>query len=75
MKKPIKVGKVLSFNGGGRKYRIIKSDGICWGDKGYTLICQCIKSDSPAMIGEEYTFDDRVFRDYNENNIVIENAA
>ena len=74
MKKPVPVGKILNFNNGKYKYKVIESDGICWGDKGFTLVCLCTVSDSPEMIGETYHFDDRVFRDYNENNIIIEAA-
>jgi hypothetical protein len=71
-KKQVPVGKVLNFNDGEKKYEVIACDGIQYGEKGYTLECTCTHSDNPAMIGEIYSFDDRVFRDYNENNIVIE---
>ncbi|ENK2262607.1 hypothetical protein NDJ00_08100 [Vibrio parahaemolyticus] len=74
MKKPVPVGKILNFNDGKQKYLVKASDGICYGEKGYTLECECIHSDSPAMIGKTYHFDDRVFRDYNGNNIVIESS-
>lgn len=72
MKKPVEVGKVLNFNDGKQKYRVEACDGICYGEKGFTLECVCIHSDSPVMVGKSYHFDDRVFRDYNENNILIE---
>lgn len=74
MKKPVQVGKVLNFTDSKQKYKVIACDGIHYGDKGYTLECVCIDSPIKAMIGEKYSFDDRVFRDYNENNIVIEDV-
>ena len=74
MKTPVAVGKVLNVRNGLHKFEVVGSDGICWGDKGYTLKCECIQSDEPAMLGEIYHFDDRLFRDYNGNNVVIEDS-
>ena len=75
MKNPVSEGKVLNFNNGCQKYLVIESDGVCYGEKGYTLLCECISSQFKAMIGELYSFDDRVFREYNGNNIVVEEAS
>jgi hypothetical protein len=72
MKTPVPVGKVLNFNNGDRKYKVVASEGISYGDKGFLLNCICIQSSNSSMIGKEYDFDDRAFRDYSDNNIVIE---
>lgn len=75
MKTQVAIGKVLNFTNEKRKYKVIDCDGILYGEKGYTLICECIEdAESPSMIGGEYHFDDRSFRDHNENKIVIEEA-
>lgn len=72
MKKQVPVGKILNFTGSNQKYKVMECDGVSYGEKGYVLDCVCVDSPSKSMIGEKYTFDDRVFRDYNGNNIVIE---
>ena len=72
MKSPVAAGKILNFNNGKQKYLVTESDGVFWGVKGFKLVCKCTHSDSPEMIDKTYHFDDRVFRDYNNNNIVVE---
>lgn len=71
-KKPVPVGKILNFRSAKEKYEVVESDGIQWGEKGFTLICKCVESPLKEKVGEEYHFDDRVWRDYNENDIVVE---
>lgn len=75
MKKQVGVGKILNFTSVNQKYKVIGCDGVRYGEKGYALECLCIDSPSKSMIGEKYTFDDRAFRDYNENHIVVEDEA
>lgn len=74
MKKPVSSGKILNFRNGERKYRVKSNDGICAGEKGFLMKVECIHSNNEAMVGEIYHFDDRIFRSYNENNIVIEDG-
>jgi len=71
MKKPVPVGKYLYFQSSEQVYKVKKSNGVSYGDKGFSLVCQCVDSPSTGMMGREYSFDDRVFRAYNENNIVV----
>jgi len=67
-----KIGKVLNFQTEKQKFEIIRSDGIYYEEKGYSYECICIESPSKSMVGEEYHFDARAWKDYNNNNIKLE---
>lgn len=72
VKEQIQIGKILNFTVDNQKFKIVNCDGVCYGEKGFILECVCISSPSEDMIGEKYSFDDRIFREYNNNKIVIE---
>lgn len=67
-----KIGKVLNFQTPNQKYEIVRSDGIFYREKGYTFECICIESQDETMIGEEYHFDARAWKEHNNNNIKLE---
>jgi hypothetical protein len=73
MKKQIPAGKILNFQNDKSLYLVVKSDGVYYGEKGYLLKCICIQSENVGVFNE-YDFDDRTFREYNNNNIVVESA-
>ena len=72
MKAPVPAGKVLNFKEGSALYLVIKSDGVIYNSNGYTLVCECIQNVNENMVGEEYNFDDRAFRDCHDNRILVE---
>jgi len=66
------VGKVLNFQNDKQKFEVIRCDGVHYGEKGYGFECICIESPSKSMIGEEYSFDARAWKEHNNNNIKVE---
>jgi hypothetical protein len=72
MKTATAIGSVLNFNKGEATYEVIACDGICYSFKGFLLNCLCTSNKTnPKMVGEMYDFDDRIFRTYNNNNVVV----
>lgn len=75
IKEAIPVGQILNFQNEKKICFVIESDGIYYGEKGYLLSYIIIQSSNKAIIGKKESIDDRAFRDYNDNNIAVEDQS